>query len=236
MKEEWRDIKGYEGLYQISNLGRVKSLARDTNNQYCKVDKIIKANPNKWGYLNVNLYKKGKGKPFKVHRLVALHFIENPENLPEVNHKDENKSNNCVDNLEWCTSKDNCNHGTRNKRISEKLKDMEFTEEHKKKLSQNHADFKGSKNPFHGKNHTDECKKIISEKCRGKNEGSKHYRARKVQCITTGKKFSTITEASEYYYIDRHYITNNCKDSNKYGGKHPITEELLVWKYIEEVL
>ena len=103
MNEEWRDIKGYEGKYQVSNLGRVKSLARDTNNQYCKVDKIIDSKPNKFGYLNVNLYKKGKGKSFKVHRLAAIHFIENPENLPEVNHKDEDKTNNRVDNLEWCS-------------------------------------------------------------------------------------------------------------------------------------
>lgn len=115
--EEWRDIKGYEGLYQISNLGRVKSL-RDNHGNYR--EKIL--NPsNRKGYLIVSLCRKGRKREFKVHRLVALHFIDNPNNYSQVNHKDENKENNRVDNLEWCTPKYNSNYGTRTQRASEKL-------------------------------------------------------------------------------------------------------------------
>lgn len=119
MQEIWKDIKGYEGLYQVSNLGRVKSLKRITkipNAKRIEKEKILKSHVNKEsGYIYVILCSKGKTKGFRVHRLVAQTFIPNPNNLPQVNHKDEYKSNNCVDNLEWCSSKYNNNYG--NKRI-----------------------------------------------------------------------------------------------------------------------
>ena len=121
--EIWKDIAGYEGLYQVSNLGRVKSLERTVRygRGYRTIpEKILKTNKKKCDYLKLNLWKEGKAKNHRVHRLVAQSFIHNPDNLPEVNHKDENKENNCVDNLEWCTSKYNCNHGTRNQRGVEK--------------------------------------------------------------------------------------------------------------------
>ena len=106
MKEEvWKDIQGYEGLYQVSNMGRVKSLERTVWNgrsYYKAPERILKAGKAR-GYLRVMLCKDGKGKWYPVHRLVAIAFIPNPDNLPEVNHKDENKQNNCVENLEWCT-------------------------------------------------------------------------------------------------------------------------------------
>ena len=99
MSEEWRDIKGYEEKYQVSNLGRVKSL-KDRYGNYR--EKILKYSKNNRGYLTVSLCKNSKVKLFTVHRLVAQAFIENSNNYPEVNHKDENKENNRVDNLEWC--------------------------------------------------------------------------------------------------------------------------------------
>lgn len=115
MIEEWREIEGYEGLYQVSNLGRVKSLFRvviRSNGKPNTVnEKILKYGMNR-GYCAVVLCKNGKRKMYKVHRLVAMAFLSNPHNLPEVNHKDENKKNNCVDNLEWCTPKYNTNYGT----------------------------------------------------------------------------------------------------------------------------
>ena len=110
MKEIWKDCKGYEGLYQVSNLGRVWSI---------RSQRYLKGCYDKDGYIKVNLTaKNGKVKTERVHRLVALAFLSNPKGLPQVNHIDENKENNCVDNLEWTSIKDNANHGTRNKRIS----------------------------------------------------------------------------------------------------------------------
>lgn len=109
MIEEWKDIKGYEGLYQVSNLGRVKSL------KFGK-ERILKPIKNTVGYMQVSLCKYGKIKKFTVHNILAEVFIQNPENKPEVNHIDEDKTNNMVSNLEWCTRKENVNHGTRNKR------------------------------------------------------------------------------------------------------------------------
>lgn len=124
MEEIWKDIEGYEGLYQVSNEGRVKSLARSYTSgvgtkhiaeHFCKYS-------NNNNYLRVNLYKNGKMKWFSVHRLVAEAFIPNPDNLPQVNHKDEVKTNNHINNLEWCDSKYNNTYGTCKKRMAEKQK------------------------------------------------------------------------------------------------------------------
>ena len=102
MKEEWKPIKGYEGLYEVSNMGRVKSL------RYGK-ERIMSTPDNSIGYRNVTLVKRAH-KQKRVHRLVAEAFIPNPMNLPVVNHLDGDKHNNCVSNLEWCTKKENTNH------------------------------------------------------------------------------------------------------------------------------
>lgn len=114
MDEIWKDIKGYEGLYQVSNLGNVKSLARVVPHKITGSrtipEKILKPNSDDVGYLYVSLSKDGKKKNPKIHRLVAEAFIPNPKNLPQVNHIDENKLNNRVTNLEWSTSLDNLNY------------------------------------------------------------------------------------------------------------------------------
>ncbi len=110
--EIWKDIKGYEGIYQVSNTGKIKSIKRNI---------ILKNIIHHYGYLIVQLNKNGVGKDFSVHRLVAGAFIPNTDNLPQVNHKDENKLNNNVENLEWCTAGYNTNYGTRNKRVSKKM-------------------------------------------------------------------------------------------------------------------
>ena len=111
--EEWRPVVGYEGLYEVSNTGRVRSLDRYTKYR-CSYrlhkGKVLSPAIKDNGYLIVRLQKR----MFYVHRLVAEAFIENPDNLPEVNHLDEDKTNNRVDNLEWCDHKYNMNYGTRN--------------------------------------------------------------------------------------------------------------------------
>ena len=112
MNEIWKDIKDYEGIYQVSNIGRVKRV--DT-------DRILKGCKNRGGYLRVRLSKNNLASNKRIHRLVAQAFIPNTENKSQVNHIDEDKTNNRVDNLEWSTAKENSNHGTRNERVSKTL-------------------------------------------------------------------------------------------------------------------
>lgn len=111
MEEIWKPIKNYEKFYEVSNLGNVKSKRRNI---------ILKYNINNKGRPYVNLFKNKKAKTRTIHRLVAETFIPNPNNFPEVNHKDENPLNNKVENLEWCDRKYNINYGTRKERIIKK--------------------------------------------------------------------------------------------------------------------
>ena len=114
MEEIWCPIKGFEGQYEVSDQGRVKSL------KYGK-ERILKPGRMPKGYLFVNICKNGEKKTCKVHRLVAQTFIPNPDNLPEVKQKDGDRENNAVQSLEWCDRKYNVNYGTRNQRQAEKL-------------------------------------------------------------------------------------------------------------------
>lgn len=111
--EQWKPVEGFEN-YEVSNLGRVKSL----NYNRTGIEKVLKSQKRRDGYLQVGLRKDGKLKMFLVHRLVSTAFIPNPLGLPEVNHRDEVKTNNCVSNLEFCDCKYNINYGTRNERIA----------------------------------------------------------------------------------------------------------------------
>lgn len=122
--EIWKDIEGYKGLYQVSNYGQVKSL------KFGK-EKILKQCKLKDGYLYVRLCQNGKGKTYKVHRLVVKCFLEAIEGKDIVNHKNEIKTDNRVENLEWVSSKENANYGTRNERISERHKKpiLQFTKD-----------------------------------------------------------------------------------------------------------
>ena len=114
--EIWKPKKDYEGLYEVSNLGRIKSLGNGNSNN--SKERILKPGKVKGGYLQVYLSKNRENKRFYVHRLVAETFIPNPDNLPFINHKDEDKTNNRVDNLEWCTREYNNNYGTRTLRAN----------------------------------------------------------------------------------------------------------------------
>lgn len=126
MKEIWKDIKNFEGSYQVSNLGRVKSLSRKRNRIYGVVrERILRAGINRDGYACVILFNKLGKKGFKVHRLVAKAFVLNNENKPQINHKDGNKCNNNISNLEWVTHSENALHAIENnlmKSVKEKVK------------------------------------------------------------------------------------------------------------------
>ena len=123
--EQWKQIKGYEGRYEVSNCGNVRSLIcySTKRKEYMlrKQPRLLRQNTTHDGYKRVGLSKEGKMKHITVHRLVAIAFIPNPDNAPAVNHKDEDITNNHVSNLEWCTNKYNSNYGTLGKRISERL-------------------------------------------------------------------------------------------------------------------
>ena len=113
--EEWRDVVGYEGRYQVSSMGRVKSFKWNK-------ERFLKPRGNRGGYLQVNLYAGGgKPKKFYVHRLVCEAFHDNPDNKPQVNHVNEDKADNRACNLEWCTAEENTNFGTRNERSRKTL-------------------------------------------------------------------------------------------------------------------
>lgn len=133
MEEIWKDIDGCNGVYQISNMGNVKSL----NYMNHGIEKILKPKKNNKGYLWVEIRKNGEIGNFLVHRLVAMAFIKNPNNYPVVNHKDENTLNNNIDNLEWCTKSYNVRyslerHPERKRR--DNIRESEKYRRHKKKL------------------------------------------------------------------------------------------------------
>lgn len=187
------------GDYMITSLGRVWSK---------KTNIFLKQRKDKNGYMLVNLYSNGLSVTHKVHRLVAEAFIEKPydkHNL-EINHKDENKSNNNVCNLEWCNHKYNANYGTKNRRSAEKLKKLY-------KVNPNKAYWKGKK---------------ITEKMRqaliknGKSYvGSKNPNAKPVRCIENNEEFGSASEAGEKMNINASSIRNCCSGKSlTAGGYH----------------
>ena len=151
MIEEWRPVVGYEGLYEVSNTGRVRSVDRyvksKSESYWLRKGKMLSPAKDKNGYLKVNLSCNGKNNIIRVHRLVAQVFIENPDNLPEINHKDEDKTNNSVDNLEWCDRKYNNNYGTKIERQKNTNIQNGFwtglsKEEYMKKYNQDRKEYK----------------------------------------------------------------------------------------------
>lgn len=121
--EIWRDIKGYEGIYQVSNLGEIKSI---------KKARIIKGSLDSRGYPHIQLFKNGKMKCFKTHRLIAINFIPNPDNKPTVNHKNGDRLDSRVANLEWSTHKENINHAIEcGLRVRKPSKNVAVTKEQK---------------------------------------------------------------------------------------------------------
>ena len=146
----WKDILGYEKLYKVSNTGKIESAGRlvevEVKHRY-KYDRIVghvelQPRPNKKGYLRVCLSKNKKKKDLYVHRLVAEAFIPNPENLPEVNHKDGDKTNNNDWNLEWTTHKNNQQHASETKLIASGEKKSNYTLEEVTKMREMYSEVK----------------------------------------------------------------------------------------------
>lgn len=119
MKEIWKDIPGYEGLYQASNLGKIKRILFINRTTIKKQEKILKIYINKSNRCYVSLHKNDKRKNCLIHRLVAQAFISNPNNLPQINHIDGDPTNNNINNLEWCSAKENIIHAYKNNLLNQ---------------------------------------------------------------------------------------------------------------------
>lgn len=235
--EIWKSLEflGYPN-YEVSTLGNVKSL----NYLRTGKGKILKQCKNKLGYVRIQLYNKGIGKKFSVHRLVALAFIPNPDNLPIINHKDENPSNNNVNNLEWCTNLYNTTYNNVHIKRGEKRRGIKFSEEHKKKISDSK---KGENHPMYGKQFSEERKENISKALKGKYVGDKHWcygKKRNIDFISKiskpilqftlddvfVKEFDSAKSASLELGIDSSSIGKCCKGKQKSCGG-------FIWKYKE---
>ena len=167
MVEEWRDIKGFEGFYQVSNFGRVRSLdclkpapMNSKRKTYIKKGTILKTNTDKRGYEIVRLNYHGKHRQTRIHRLVAEAFIDNPNRFPAINHIDENKKNNMVENLEWCSYSYNSRYSNARKIVGINIKTGNVTKYD--------CILDAVKDGFVGSN--------ISAVCRGKRKQHKGYK------------------------------------------------------------
>lgn len=162
MNEVWLDIENYEGLYQVSNFGRVRTVPHYSvdklGRKYFVGGRILRLHTYPNGYKDVMLQHEGKAKRHLVHRLVANAFIPNPNNLPEINHKDESRDNNCANNLEWCDRSYNCNYGSYNEKRSALAKGRKWTDEQRKAQSER---LKGRPSPNKGKHLSEEAKQKL---------------------------------------------------------------------------
>ena len=212
--EIWKPVRNYEGLYEVSNLGRVRSLERKVWNSgkgcYVTVpERILKAGKAK-GYLRVRLYKEGKVKNYYVHRLVGQEFLENPMGYTELNHLDEDKENNRADNLEFCSKSYNINYGTRNKRVAEKVSEK-----------------------LKGKKHSEEHNKKVSEKLKGRKQTEEHIKKRSKPVFSVNKESGLIMwwksakEAERCTGIDHGNIIKCCKGKYNSAGNH-------IWFYADD--
>ena len=228
--EEWRDIKGYEGLYQVSNEGRVKSLERyvggNGRNQCLKLikEKILGGYLNAYGYPTVTLHGENGQKGHRIHRLVAEAFIPNPDNKPYIDHINTVRNDNRVENLRWCTQKENCNNPITYRKILKHVK------------SEKHREVSSKANK--GKIITEETKKKISEARIGIGSIPIYQYSLDGEFI---KKYASIEEASKEIHIDESCIVRCCKGGryttlNGQSKWHNITQcGGYKWKYAEEI-
>ena len=216
-KEIWKDVAGYEGYYQVSNLGRVRSLDRIASNGRKIKGKILSTKVNTPPYYpRVSLSVNGKMKLVQVHRLVAQAFVYNPdpEHKTQVGHKDESRTNNRADNLEWVTPKENSNMPLHRERVSKANEGKVLSAETKSKISLSQkGKYKGEKNPFYNKHHTNETKKKMSDIKKMTYQGGNHPQAKKVVCDNI--VYGSAVEASKALNINRNTLKCWLNGSNK---------------------
>lgn len=217
MAEIWKDVEGFEGYYQVSNFGNVKTVVRHDFKRNREIPEKIRKPICIHGYLYCDLWKDGEPKRFAVHRMVATAFLENPHGKREVNHIDGNKSNNHVSNLEWCTHSENENHA------------------YKTKLTKPY-DRSGDKNPMYGKHHSDDAKQRIkavhvglkhTEEARKKmSEAHKGKPFTKEHRVNLGKSLSSVkrgqrkmTNGNEVRFVLRDDIPQRLKEGWKFASK-----------------
>ena len=194
--EIWQAIEGYDN-YQISNYGNVKNIT---------TGKLLKTRVNNsTGYVIVDIRSYGQRKTFSIHRLVAMAFIPNEDGFPQVNHKDENKQNNHVDNLEWCTSKYNVNYGSHNERMREtkRLNSRAYTDKERKRMSERVG----------GVNHWN-YGNTWSEEIKTANMMSQPNRKR-VRCVETGEIFESIRAAARACNVSKSQINDAITHRNR---------------------
>lgn len=217
MEEIWKDVVGYEGYYQVSNLGRVRSLDRIASNGRKIKGKILSTKVNTPPYYpRVSLSVNGKMKLVQVHRLVAQAFVYNPdpEHKTQVGHKDESRTNNRADNLEWVTPKENSNMPLHRERVSKANEGKVLSAETKSKISLSQkGKYKGEKNPFYNKHHTNETKKKMSDIKKMTYQGGNHPQAKKVVCDNI--IYGSAVEASKALNINRNTLKCWLNGSNK---------------------
>lgn len=206
--EIWKPIPGHEEYYEVSNLGRVRRIKSSAG---AKAGRILKGYLDSIGYLGVTLSINGKVRGFFIHRLVAMTFIPNPENKREVNHKDGNKTNNSVSNLEWATRSENVMHAYNTglidkEKISATLKGRPRSEEHIRKL------YEANK----GRIYTEEARKKMSEALKGHKVSEETRRkmseAKKGSVfINNGTKCFRVRAENLQEYLDKGYVLGICK-------------------------
>lgn len=210
IKEIWKPVVGYEGLYEVSSLGRVKACERTIlcQNQVCQFERIY---PEKllsfqylaYGYTQAFLSKDGISKGYLVHRLVAQAFIPNPDNKPEVNHKDRNARNNELSNLEWSTKQENIDHALDNgwnphlSRLGKKN-----SEYHNKRISETHRN------------------KVYTEEGIRKLQTSHKKQSKKCRCIETDQTFISFAEAGRCLGLDSTNISDSIKQHRSVKGRY----------------
>ena len=228
--EVWKDIPDYEGLYQVSNLGRIKSLNFNKTGK----EKIMKPRTGNRYYM-IALWKNGIRKDYLLHRIIAETFIPNPQNKPFINHKDENCFNNSINNLMWCTHKENMNWGTRNERISKANKGKVIPKNIREKISKSN---KGKKISEEQKEYlrkirtgiklTEEHKKKISISNKGKT-------AKKVNQYDLNGNFIKKWDCIMNFYKSINKSEKSSSVSSCCSGKYK-TAFGYKWKYADEEL